>query len=126
MWRARVVDFLCPLDELGGFLCGVLDGNNLVVFAVQDQSWDVELLKVLGEIGFGEGLDAFEGTLEARLHAPEPELIQNSPSDLGAGTVGAVKHLGQVLVELRRVLHQAVPKVVKGLDWQALGIGWGL
>ena len=34
--RARIVDFPYVLDELGRFLCRVLNGNDLVVFTVND------------------------------------------------------------------------------------------
>ncbi len=89
--RARIIDFLRALDEPGRFLRRVLDGNDLVVLTVHDQGRDVELLEVLGEIGLGEGLDAFIGVLEAGLHAPEPELIQGALGDLGPRPVGAVE-----------------------------------
>ena len=64
------------------------------------------LLEVLGEIGLGEGLDAFVGVLEAGLHAPKPELIQRALGDLGPRPVGAVEQCRQVLVELRAVLRR--------------------
>ena len=44
--RTRVVDLLRALDEPGGFPGRVLDGNDLIVLAVQDQSRDIELLEV--------------------------------------------------------------------------------
>src|SRR6266513_2356300 len=75
---AWIVDFLRALDEPGRFLRRVLDGYDLVVLTVHDQGRDIELLEVLGEISLGEGLDAFIGVLEAGLHAPDPELIQDS------------------------------------------------
>ena len=93
---------------------------------MHDQGRDIELLEVLGEVGLGEGLDAFVGVLEAGLHAPEPELIQHALRDLGARPVGAVEHGREVLVELRAVLGEAAPQVVEDLDRQAFGIGRGL
>src|SRR5207249_11378150 len=71
-----IVDFLRTFDEPGRLLGCVLDGNNLVVLTMHNQGWDIELLEVFGEIGLGEGLDAFISVLEAGLHAPKPELIQ--------------------------------------------------
>src|SRR5262245_34812324 len=76
--RAGVVDFLGALDEFGRFLRRVLDWNNLVVLSVQNQSRDVKLLEVLGEVGLGKRLDALIGILRAGLHAPEPELIESA------------------------------------------------
>src|SRR5262245_33421236 len=80
--RARVVDFLGALDEPGRFLRRVPDRNDLIIFSVQHQRRDVELLEVLGEVGFGESLDAFVGVYRAGLHAPEPELIKSTLGDL--------------------------------------------
>src|SRR5262244_3966495 len=73
-WRAAAaylsqVDAVARIDDRGGFPGRVLDGNDLVVLAVQDQSRDIELLEVLGEIGLGEGLDGFVGVLQPGLHA---------------------------------------------------------
>ena len=90
---ARIVDFLRALDELGRFLSRILDGNDLVVLTMHDQGWDIELLEVLGEISLREGLDAFVGVLEASLHAPEPELIQDSLGDLGPLPISAVERV---------------------------------
>src|SRR6185295_6807097 len=67
---ARIVDFPSALDEPSRFLRRVLDGNDLVVFTVHDQGWDIEFLEVLRLICFGARLDAFVGVLEAGLHAP--------------------------------------------------------
>ena len=121
----RIVDFLRATDESGRLHRRVLDGNDLVVLAMHDQGRDIDLLEVLGEIGLGEGLDAFVGVLEACLHAPEPELIQRALGDLGPRPVGAVKQCRQVLVELRAVLHNAAPQVVEDLHRKPLRIGWG-
>ena len=126
MRRARIVDFLRALDQPRRFPRRILDGNDLVVLAVHDQGRDIELLEVLGEIGLGEGLDAFVSVLEAGLHAPEPELIQDALGDLGPRPVRAVKHHSQVFVELGAVLKEAAPQAVEHLDRQALGIGRGL
>ena len=68
------------------------------------QGWDIELLEIFGEISLGEGLDAFIGILEAGLHAPEPELIQDTLGDLDPLPVSAVEQDGQILVELRAIL----------------------
>ena len=74
--RTRIIDFLCAPYETSRLHRRVLDGNNLVVIAVQDQGRDIDLFEVLGEIGLRECLDAIVGILEAGLHAPEPELIE--------------------------------------------------
>ena len=94
MRRARIVDFLRAFDEPGRLLSRVFDGNDLVVLTMHNQGWDIELLEVFGEIGLGEGLDTFISVLEAGLHAPKPELIQDSLGDLGTFPVGTIKRDG--------------------------------
>jgi hypothetical protein len=121
----RIVDFLRALDESGRLRCRVLDRDDLVVLAVHDQSRDIDLLEVLGEIGLREGLDALVGVLEASLHAPEPELIQYALGDLSPGPIGTVELCRQVLVKLRGVLHKAAPQVVEDLHRKPLRIGRG-
>src|SRR5215471_9885803 len=59
VWRARIIYFLCASDELRGLFRRVFDGNDLVVFAVQDQGRDVDLFEVLSEVSLRERLDAF-------------------------------------------------------------------
>src|SRR5262245_18455326 len=98
--RARVVNLLRALDEPGRFLRRVLDRNDLVVLAVQDQGGYIEPFQVLGLVRFGKGLDAFVSVLEAGLHAPEPELVEGARGDLRPGPVGTVELDRQVLVEL--------------------------
>ncbi len=93
---------------------------------MEHQGRDIELLEILGEIGLGEGLDAFVGVLETGLHAPEPELVEQALRDLGAGPVGAVERNCEILVELRAVLDEARTHAVEHLDGQPLGIGGGL
>ncbi len=61
----RIVNFLCATDESSRLHCRVLDGNDLVIIAVHDQSRDIDLLKVLGEISLREGPDAFIRVFEA-------------------------------------------------------------
>src|SRR5262249_22077937 len=117
--RARIVDFLRALDQPGRFPRRVLDWHDLVVLTVHDQGRNIELLEVLGEIGFGESLDAFVGVLQPGLHAPEPKLIQNTLGNLSPRPVGAVELNRQVLVELRAVLRDGTAQFVEHLDRQA-------
>src|SRR3954468_11194864 len=65
------------LDDLGGGPAGGVDGDDLIVVTVDDQRRDVDPLQVFGQIGLGELLDAIVGSLEADLHAVEPELLAN-------------------------------------------------
>src|SRR5512132_3003749 len=79
--RARIADILCALYQPCRLYRRVLDGDDLVILAVQNQSRYVEFLEVLGEISLGERLDALVSVLEAGPHAPEPELIQRPLRD---------------------------------------------
>jgi len=70
VWRARIVDFLRAFDQLRGFLRRVFDGNDLIVFPVQDERWYVEFFQILRLIRLRKRLDAFVGVQQAGLHAP--------------------------------------------------------
>src|ERR671926_157897 len=74
--------------------------HDLVIIAMDDQCWDVNLLEVSCEIRLGECLDAIERSLEADLHAPEPEHVAYALRDLHVRSVRAVEGRAQVLVEL--------------------------
>src|SRR6185369_8756730 len=63
--RARVVDLLRALDELGRLPGRVFHRNDLVVLAVKDQSRYIKLPEVRGEVGLGKSFDALVGVLEA-------------------------------------------------------------
>jgi hypothetical protein len=47
------------LDDLRRQQRRVRNRNDLVVVAMEDQRWDIDLLEVLGEVRIGERLDAF-------------------------------------------------------------------
>jgi hypothetical protein len=76
------------LDRPAG---GGVNGDDLIVVAVDDQGRHVDPLEVFGEVGLGEGLDAVVGALDADLHAPQPERTPNPLGDGRAGPVGAVE-----------------------------------
>jgi hypothetical protein len=123
MWCTWIVDLFGTRNESGRLDRRILDRNDLVVIAVQDQGPDIHLLKILCEISFGEGLDTLVGVLEASLHTPEPELIQRSLGDFSVGSIGAIEGYRHVLIELRAVLDKAVTQVVEDVHLKPLGIG---
>src|SRR5262245_31016107 len=88
------------------------------------QSWNIELLEVLGEVCLGEGLYTFISIQESGLHAPEPELIQRALRHLYT-FVGTIKRRREIFVELRSILHDTAPEVVEHVDRQALWIRRG-
>src|SRR5258705_13258124 len=47
MRQTRIIDLLRAFDELGRFLCRVVDRLNLIVFCVHDLFGDIEFLEVL-------------------------------------------------------------------------------
>src|SRR5262245_46977877 len=83
--RTGVVDVLGALDETGRLHGRILHRNDLVVLAMDQERRDVELLEIGGEVGLGEGLDGFVRVPQTSLHAPEPELIEDSLRDHRAG-----------------------------------------
>ena len=63
--RRTGIDFQYGLlDQLRRQQRQICDRNDLVVIAVKNQRWNVDLLEILGEIGFRKRLDAFIGTLK--------------------------------------------------------------
>ncbi len=99
-----------------------MDGDDLVVLAMQDKCRHVDLLEILGEVGLREGPDGLIGVLEAGLHAPQPKLIQDPLGHLGAGPVRAVELARKVPVELRSIVEHAGEQSFEQLERQALGI----
>src|SRR2546430_2384378 len=72
--RRALVDLqLRVLDQLGGEQGRGADGHDLVVVAVQDQRWHIELLEIFCEIRLGKRLDAKVGGRETGHHPLEPE-----------------------------------------------------
>src|SRR5450759_2729534 len=72
------------LDEFGRGVSRCADRYDLVVVAVDDEGWHVELLEVPGEVRLGKRLDAVELVLETALHAPKPERVADALADLRA------------------------------------------
>src|SRR5215213_4617022 len=124
--RAGIVNVLRTFDQLGRLPRGVLHRNDLVVLAVKYQCRYIELLQVLGKVGFGEGFDTLVGVLEAALHAPEPKLIQHSLRNLRVGPVGAVERDCELLVVLGPIPGEGRTPLVEQLDRETLGIGIAL
>src|SRR5713101_5871319 len=68
--RETRIDFQSgALNKLRGQRSRRDDGHDLIIFAMKDQGWDIELLKVLSEIRFGESLDAVIAGLHSSHHA---------------------------------------------------------
>ena len=96
MRGARIVDFLCAPDQSCCLQPRDLYRNDLVVLAVYDQDRNINLLEILSEIGFKEGLESFVDILETSFHTPEPELIQHTLRDLGSRPVCTVERYREV------------------------------
>src|SRR5689334_7888015 len=56
--RAWIVDFLCAPDQPSRFSRRVMDRDDLDIFAVHDERRHIDLVEILGEVRFGEGLNA--------------------------------------------------------------------
>ena len=78
-------------DELDRGASRGFDRHDLVIVAVDDEGWHVELLEVIGEVRLGKRLDAVELVLETSLHALQPERVANALADLSSRPVGAVE-----------------------------------
>ena len=122
--RATRIDLQGPvLDEFGRSVSRGADRHDLVVVAVDDEGWHVELFQVLSEVRLGKRLDAVELVLETALHALKPERVADALADLRARPVGAVERRCEVREELRTVGGNAGADAVEHLERQAAGIG---
>src|SRR6202048_2762115 len=123
MWGALVDLQSCALDELGLELAGIGEWHDLVVVALNDERWHVELLQVLGLIRLRERLNAEVCGREARHHALQPERLAHAFRDLRPWAVVAVERQAEILPELRTVGDDAGAKAVKHRDRQAARVG---
>src|SRR4029079_14937033 len=101
---------------------GRADGYDLVVVAMDEQQWNVDLLQILGKVGLRERADAVERRLEPGLHALQPELVQQPLWHLRAGAVGAVEGDGEVAIVLRAVAADAGANGIERRDGQSARI----
>ena len=110
-------------DEFGRSASRGVDRHDLVVVAVDDQGWHVELLEIIGEVRLGKRLDAVELVLEPALHALQPERVADALADLRSRPVGTVEFRRKVLEELRTVSSNTGADAVEHLYRRAAGIG---
>src|SRR5215470_11550062 len=122
MRRTRIVDLLRALNKPCGLSGRILHGNDLIIFAMKNKSWEVELFQVFGKVCLGKSFDAFVCTQSACLHAPEPELVQNSLRNLSSRTIGPVKLNCKFFVALRAPTGHASADCVKVFYCQAFRI----
>ena len=100
MGRAGIDLQGCVLDEFGRGVSRGVNRHDLVVVAVNNEGWHIELLEVLREVCFGKRLDAVQFSLKTPFHPLEPERIAEALADLCAGPVGAEEGRREVLEEL--------------------------
>src|SRR2546425_6773732 len=124
--RALVNLELRVLDQFGGKHGGSADRDDLIVVAVKDERWHVELLEAFGEICLREGLDAVEGGFVSSQHPLEPERIAQALRAFGAWPVGAVEGRAEILEKLRAIREDAGANLVERAHRQPAGIGGGL
>src|ERR1700729_2186952 len=94
------------LQELGGKRAGVGKRHDLVVLAVHHQHRNGNLLKVFGEVGLRQGLDAVILGLGPPHHSLPQPVIDHSLRDLRDGTVESVEGtFGDIAEELRAIGH---------------------
>src|SRR6478672_2945315 len=104
------------VDHLRGPFAAYLEGNDLVVVTVDDQSRDVDLGEVGPKVGCRERGDALvSGTVPAG-HALEPERIPHPLGDVVVAVVAEEWAVGQVPVELRSVDCLGSPERVERLE----------
>ena len=87
-------------DKFGRGMSRGADRYDLIVAAMNDKGWYVELFKVSGKIGFRKRLNAVEFVLETALHALKPERIANTLTYFRTRPVGSKEWSREVIKEL--------------------------
>src|SRR5438270_10870060 len=107
------------LHNLRGDQSRRTDGHDLVIVAVKDDGWHIELLEVFSEIRLRKSLDAVVMGFCASHHALQPPMLTDPFRNLGAGPVVAVERKRDVLVKLRPICQQLCSESVEHRDRQA-------
>src|SRR3546814_12228012 len=87
MRSALVDNELSVRYELLRSVAGLVDGDDLVPFAVNDQCRLIELRKVAAKVGFRERLHRIVGVLETALHTMQPPELDHRWLHKSAGLV---------------------------------------
>ena len=58
------------------------DGHDLIIVAMKDEGWHVELLQILGEVGLRESLDAVVMRLSCLPSFPATTSFSRMPSEI--------------------------------------------
>src|SRR4029453_7860539 len=124
--QARIVEVYSLLDQLGGPSRRSVDRHDLIALAMYEQGRNIKLLQVFVKLGLRKGRDGVIRVLEAALHTPEKELVQDALRDLGSRTIGAVERDRQLPVELRAIRRERGPHQVDRFDRQTFRGGMRL
>src|SRR5262244_212766 len=92
---------------------------------MHDQRGHVELLEILVEVGFGKGLDAIVEILDTTLHAPQPELVDQSMRNFRPLSIEAKERDGEFFPELRTVFEKTAAQSVEHFDRDSFRVGGG-
>src|SRR5690606_40518716 len=103
-----VVDGLRTGNEALRLARRVVDLDDLVVLAVQQERRHVEPLQVLREIRLRERLHAFVRALQSHLRVPAPELVEQALRYLGTVAVRAEEGDRKVPIELRPIRREVL------------------
>src|ERR1700722_18225985 len=114
--KRRILHKLCRLQGRGAYR------HDLIVIAMKNESWHVELFEIFGEVRLGEGLDAVVARLHPAHHSLEPPFFPNAFRYLRARPVVPVKRKSDVLVKLRPILYIRSSQSVEHLDRSTRGI----
>src|ERR1700674_4923528 len=86
---------------------------------MKDESWYIELLKVLSKIRLGKGLDAVIARFHPSHHPLQPPVLPDAFGNLGARPVVSVEREGNVPIKLRPIFRILGSQVVEHRDGRA-------
>src|SRR5580692_2294731 len=102
--RCSFIDLECRFfHESGGQQRRVTNRYNLVVVAVKDEGWHVNLLEIFRKIGLGECFDAVVDPFQACLHSLAPKRVSQALRNGGTRPISAKERCADILEELRAV-----------------------
>src|SRR5215467_4759176 len=93
---------------------------------MHNQRRNVELLEILVEVGLGKCLYAVMEILDTTLHAPQPELVDQSLRNFRPLAIEAKERDGELFPELRTIFEKTAAQSVEHFDRDSFRVGSGL
>ena len=91
---------VAPLNDFGRDQARYADRHDLIVIAVQDESWYIEPHQIFREISLGKGFNALVDGFVPCEHRLEPKGVAQALRNLCARPIGAIERRAKIPHEL--------------------------